>query len=190
MKAREGLGGHAPIGDRGDKESPLFYRNVEHNSRRFGSSPVGQADLGRDLRSLRQGVAIRSLPLPGMLKQSGEWPSRLRVGWFAVEGLFEAMADELRSFCVRVIIVAPRPFQVKLLGRSKGGDREAAVLREFAAPVWRDEQWRSGGDPDKAIAVLLQAIDAEEPPLHLPLVPTAHAIAERNLAAFRNDIDK
>ena len=45
------------------------------------------------------------------------------------------------------------------------------------------------GDPDKAIAVILQAVDADDAPLHLPLGPIAHSIAERKLAAFRSDID-
>src|SRR3546814_18393969 len=44
------------------------------------------------------------------------------------------------------------------------------------------------GDPDKAVAVILQAVDAHEAPLHLPLGPAAHAIAERKLAAIRSDI--
>ena len=37
--------------------------------------------------------------------------------------------------------------------------------------------------------MILQAVDAEDAPLHLPLGPAAHAIAERKLAAFRRDID-
>lgn len=37
--------------------------------------------------------------------------------------------------------------------------------------------------------MILQTVDAENPPLHLPLGPFAHAIAERKLAAFRADID-
>ena len=32
---------------------------------------------------------------------------------------------------------------------------------------------RQAGDPDKAVAVILQAVDAEQPPLHLPLGPVA-----------------
>jgi hypothetical protein len=39
------------------------------------------------------------------------------------------------------------------------------------------------------IAVILQAVDADDAPLHLPLGPIAHAIAERKLAAFRSNID-
>ncbi len=47
---------------------------------------------------------------------------------------------------------------------------------------------RQAGDPAKAVAVMLQAVDAEHPPLHLPIGPRAHAIAEQKLAAFRADI--
>lgn len=35
---------------------------------------------------------------------------------------------------------------------------------------------------------MLQAIDAEHPPLHLPIGPSAHAIAEQKLDSFRADI--
>lgn len=45
------------------------------------------------------------------------------------------------------------------------------------------------GDPDQAITVIMQAVGADDTPLHLPLGPIAHAIAERKLAAFRSDID-
>ena len=37
--------------------------------------------------------------------------------------------------------------------------------------------------------MILQAVDADDAPLHLPLGPAAHTIAERKLAAFRRDID-
>ncbi len=37
--------------------------------------------------------------------------------------------------------------------------------------------------------MILQAVDADDVPLHLPLGPIAHSIAERKLAPFRSDID-
>ena len=37
--------------------------------------------------------------------------------------------------------------------------------------------------------MILEAVDADDAPLHLRLGPAAHAIAERKLAAFRSDID-
>ena len=110
---------------------------------------------------------------------------------FAVEGLSEALADELRPFGVRVIIVEPGPFRTEFLGRSI--TMAANEMPEYAASSRRQyretNNGNQAGDPDKAIAVILQAVDAEEPPLHLPLGPAAHGIAERKLAAFRKDID-
>ena len=49
---------------------------------------------------------------------------------------------------------------------------------------------QQAGDPAKAVAVMLHAIDAEEPPLHLPIGPVALGIADRKLASFRSDIDR
>ena len=52
----------------------------------------------------------------------------------------------------------------------------------------RRRDGRQAGDPAKAVAVMLRAIDAEHPPLHLPIGPGAHAIAERKLASLRADL--
>lgn len=111
---------------------------------------------------------------------------------FAVEGLSEALAQELRPLGVQVIIVEPGPFRTEFLGRSM-----VTAVREIAAyaetvPARRHyrqtNNGRQAGDPAKAVAVLLQAVDAEHPPLHLPIGPRAHAVAERKLDAFRADI--
>lgn len=110
---------------------------------------------------------------------------------FAVEGISEALAGELKPFGIRVLIVEPGPFRTDFLGRSI--TMAANEMPEYATSSRRHyretNNGSQAGDPDKAIAVILQAVDADEAPLHLPLGPTAHAIAERKLAAFRSDID-
>ncbi|QDE37730.1 SDR family NAD(P)-dependent oxidoreductase [Luteibacter pinisoli] len=110
---------------------------------------------------------------------------------FAVEGLSEALAGELSPLGVRVVLVEPGPFRTEFLGRSISV--AANEMQEYAASSRRQyretNNGNQAGDPDKAVAVILQAVDAEEPPLHLPLGPIAHGIAERKLAAFRKDID-
>jgi hypothetical protein len=47
---------------------------------------------------------------------------------------------------------------------------------------------RQPGDPAKAVAVMMKAIDSDRPPLHLPLGPRAYELAERKLAAFAADM--
>ena len=108
---------------------------------------------------------------------------------FAVEGLSEALAEELRPLGLNVIIVEPGPFRTEFLGRSIAtAAREIAAYANMARQYRQTNNGRQAGDPAKAVAVMLQAIDAEHPPLHLPLGPRAHAIAERKLEAFRTDI--
>jgi NAD(P)-dependent dehydrogenase (short-subunit alcohol dehydrogenase family) len=108
-----------------------------------------------------------------------------------VEGISEALAGELKPFGIRVLIVEPGPFRTDFLGRSIA--MAAHEMPEYAASSrrhYRDtNDGQQTGDPDRAVAVILQAVDADNAPLHLPLGPAAHAIAERKLAAFRSDID-
>ena len=110
---------------------------------------------------------------------------------FAVEGISEALAGELKSFGIRVLIVEPGPFRTDFLGRSI--TIAAREMPEYAATSRRHyretNDGKQAGDPDKAVAVVLKAVDADDAPLHLPLGPVAHEIAERKLAAFRSDID-
>jgi NAD(P)-dependent dehydrogenase (short-subunit alcohol dehydrogenase family) len=110
---------------------------------------------------------------------------------FAVEGISEALAGELAPFGIRVLIIEPGPFRTEFLGRSI--TMAANEMPEYAGSSRRHyretNNGNQAGDPDKAVAVILQAVDAKDAPLRLPLGPAAHAIAERKLAAFRSDID-
>lgn len=111
---------------------------------------------------------------------------------FAVEGLSEALSGELQPFGIRVIIVEPGPFRTDFLGRSI--TLAADEMPEYAESSGRRRRYREtndgiqAGDPDKAAAVMMRAIDAERPPLHLPLGPVAYDIAERKLASFASDM--
>lgn len=110
---------------------------------------------------------------------------------FAVEGVSEALAGELKPFGIRVLIVEPGPFRTDFLGRSI--TMAATEMPDYAASSRRHyretNDGNQAGDPDKAVAVILRAVDADDAPLHLPLGPVAHAIAERKLASFRRNID-
>jgi NAD(P)-dependent dehydrogenase (short-subunit alcohol dehydrogenase family) len=112
---------------------------------------------------------------------------------FAVEGLSEALAQEVAPLGLKVIIVEPGPFRTAFLGRSiSTAAREIGAYAETSGKLrsYRDSNnGRQAGDPEKAAAVILQAVDSDKPPLHLPLGPIAYGIAERKLDAFRKDIE-
>src|SRR3546814_20314286 len=83
---------------------------------------------------------------------------------FAVEGISEALAGELQPFGIRVLIVEPGPFRTDFLGRSIA--MAANQMPEYAASSrkrYREtNDGNQAGDPAKAVAVILQAVDAHE----------------------------
>ena len=112
---------------------------------------------------------------------------------FAGEGLSEGLALEHAPLGLHVIIVEPGPFRTEFLGRSiKIAKNDIAAYAETSGKLrqYRDtNNGKQAGDPVKAAPVILQAINAEAPPLHLPLGPIAYSIAERKVAAFTKDIE-
>ena len=111
---------------------------------------------------------------------------------FAVEGLSEALAQEVAPFGIRVILPEPGPFRTEFLGRSIAVARRE--IEAYAATGGGARSYRKGndgrqpGDPEKAVAVIMKAIDAEDPPLHLPIGPRAYELAERKLSALAADV--
>jgi len=112
---------------------------------------------------------------------------------FAVEGLSEALALEVAPLGIAVIIVEPGPFRTEFLGRSINSSK--VELPAYTGTVGLARSYRDNnngkqvGDPEKAIAVILKAIDADRPPLHLPLGKRAYAIIRGKFEAFTADMD-
>lgn len=112
---------------------------------------------------------------------------------FAVEGLSETLAQEVAPLGIRVIIVEPGPFRTEFLGHSIAVAKqqiEAYSATRGAARAYREgNNGHQPGDPAQAVAVMMKATDAEEPPLDLPLGPRAYELAERKQGAFRQDME-
>jgi NAD(P)-dependent dehydrogenase (short-subunit alcohol dehydrogenase family) len=112
---------------------------------------------------------------------------------FAVEGISEALAQEVAPFGIAVIIVEPGPFRTDFLGRSISAAKKE--MPEYAATAGMFRAYRVNndgkqvGDPDKGVKVILKAVDAERPPLHLPLGARAYELARAKIAEFTRDID-
>jgi NAD(P)-dependent dehydrogenase (short-subunit alcohol dehydrogenase family) len=92
---------------------------------------------------------------------------------FALEGWSEALAKEVDRFGIRVLIVEPGAFRTSFNG-------PGALLVSEPIPAYDDqiEPLRTGmpgddgkqpGDPAKAAAAILQALDSDRPPLRLAL---------------------
>jgi NAD(P)-dependent dehydrogenase (short-subunit alcohol dehydrogenase family) len=162
---------------------PMFEVNV------FGLIETTRAALPA-LRRRRGGRIVNISSGAGIAGSAGS--GFYNATKFAVEGLSEALAEELRPLGLRVLIVEPGPFRTDFLGRSIV--MAAQEIAAYVGTVRARRNYRAtndgkqAGDPAKAVAVMLRAIDAEHPPLHLPLGPAAHRIAERKLESFRADM--
>jgi NAD(P)-dependent dehydrogenase (short-subunit alcohol dehydrogenase family) len=133
-------------------------------------------------------AALTRLVLPAMREQSGGAIVQMSsVGGqvtapgfsaycatkFALEGLTETLRDEVQSFGIHTLIVEPGAFRTGLFRADAAYmSDEMPEYEETVGPT--REYVRAGhglqaGDPAKAAAAIITAIDADEPPLRLVL---------------------
>ena len=92
---------------------------------------------------------------------------------FALEGWSEALAKEVERFGIKVLIVEPGAFRTSFNG-------PGALLMSKPIPAYDeqieplrtgmpDDDGKQAGDPAKAAAAILLALDSQDPPLRLAL---------------------
>jgi NAD(P)-dependent dehydrogenase (short-subunit alcohol dehydrogenase family) len=112
---------------------------------------------------------------------------------FALEGLTETLRDEVASFGVHTLIVEPGAFRTGLFRPDAA--YFSAELPQYAETVGptrayvRDGDGEQPGDPAKAAAAILAALDADSPPLRLVLGADAAANIRRRLGGLAAELD-
>lgn len=92
---------------------------------------------------------------------------------FAVEGVSEALRLEAEPLGIRVTLVEPSGFRTDWAGRS--ADESAAQIGAYestagiARRAFRANAGREPGDPQRAAAAIIRAVEADEPPNRLLL---------------------
>jgi NAD(P)-dependent dehydrogenase (short-subunit alcohol dehydrogenase family) len=139
----------------------------------FGPAALTRAVLPR-MRAQGSGTIVQISSQGG--RMAGPGVSAYCAAKFALEGLSEAVAGEVASFGVRVVIVEPGNFRTGLLGQSM---HTAPPMQEYASTVgmtrsfFESEDGRQLGDPEKAATAIITALEADELPLRLVLGPDA-----------------
>jgi NAD(P)-dependent dehydrogenase (short-subunit alcohol dehydrogenase family) len=112
---------------------------------------------------------------------------------FALEGLTETLHDEVAPFGVHTLIVEPGAFRTGLFRPDAA--YFSGELPEYAETVGptrayvRDGHGEQPGDPNKAAAAILAALDADTPPLRLVLGADAAANIRRRLGGLADELD-
>ncbi|MFF3245825.1 oxidoreductase [Streptomyces sp. NPDC002870] len=137
----------------------------------FGPAALTRAVLPH-MRARRSGAIVQLSSVGGQMSFAGF--SAYSATKFALEGLSEALADEVGRLGIKVLIVEPGSFRTSLFGKNSASAEIAgsADYEESVGATRRMVETGDGaqpGDPAKAATAILAALDAEETPLRLAL---------------------
>ena len=155
----------------------------------FGPVAMIQAALP-GMRARRAGTIAQMSSMGGQVSMPGF--GAYCSAKFALEGLSEALAAEVAPYGIHVLIVEPGAFATSFgggrsqispdsghYGHTVGPQRAAVSTMDGSQP----------GDPDKAAAAILEALNATKPPLRLALGADAVQYIGMTLDARRTELD-
>lgn len=151
----------------------------------FGTMRLTRAVLPH-LREQRSGQIIAISSVAGLVSTPG-------MGWyngskFALEGLFEALSQEVAPLGIRVTIVEPGAFRTQFAGSSM---KLTKPITDYDETVGKTKAFFSTltgqqpGDPVKGASAIVALADAEEAPLRLLLGNVALQRVRTKLEAWQ-----
>ncbi|GAB3807112.1 SDR family NAD(P)-dependent oxidoreductase [Micromonospora zhanjiangensis] len=154
----------------------------------FGPTAMVRAVLPH-LRERRTGAIVQMSSMGGQMSFAGF--GAYSATKFALEGLSEALADEVREFGIKVLIVEPGAFRTSLFQTGRAGiSADSGLYPAVGATraAVTDADGSQPGDPDKAAAVILAALQAEQTPLRLPVGEDGVSAVLAHLDQVREDV--
>ncbi|MEU9954881.1 oxidoreductase [Streptomyces sp. NPDC050982] len=155
----------------------------------FGPARLTRALLPQ-MRERGSGSVVNISSFGGQLSFAGF--SAYSATKAALEQLSEGLADEVAPFGIKVLIVEPGAFRTNLFGKGAAyfSEENPAYVEKVGAT--RQMVQGSGGsqpgDPAKAAAAILLALDAEKPPLRLALGGDAVDFLAAHLDSVRAEL--
>lgn len=113
---------------------------------------------------------------------------------FALEGMSEALAQEIAPFGLKLTIVEPGPFRTDF--RKEGSLVSAAPMEAYAGTVGKfrqmlaDTDGKQPGDPVRAADAMIAVVEADKPPLRLPLGEPCVALIRKKLAQVTDELEQ
>jgi NAD(P)-dependent dehydrogenase (short-subunit alcohol dehydrogenase family) len=144
------------------------------------------------MRARRQGSIVNVASVGGIVGFPGS--GYYAATKFAVEGLSEALAKEVASLGIRVLLVEPGPFRTDWAGRSlRQSPKFIADYEQTAGRRRREIAAYSGnqpGDPARAAEAVIKVLESPTPPAHFVLGRNGIENAESQLRSMLNDIER
>lgn len=135
----------------------------------FGAAAVIRAVLPQ-MRAQRWGAIVNVTSMGGQVSYPGF--GSYCASKFALEGLSEALAGEVRPFGIKVLIVEPGAFRTAFAGPALRHMPAMDAYEEVVGPTRAFAHGMDGtqaGDPRLAAEAVAAALDAETTPLRLAL---------------------
>lgn len=98
---------------------------------------------------------------------------------FAIVGLSEALAEEVKPFGIKVTVVAPGYFRTNFLGEGSvmvAKNRIPEYNVEAIEMAMQQMNGQQPGDPDKLVRAMIRIAEEPNPPVHLIMGPDAYAM--------------
>ncbi|MBV8788078.1 MAG: SDR family NAD(P)-dependent oxidoreductase [Mycobacterium sp.] len=157
----------------------------------FGTVAMIKAVLP-DMRARRSGAIVN-------ISSIGATVTPVGSGYYAsvkaaIEGISGALRGELEPLGISVTIVEPGAFRTDFAGRSLV--QSATVIDDYADTAGRRRKENDtmhgtqAGEPAKAAAAIITAVESSEPPAFLLLGPDALAIYRHVANARASEVDK
>jgi NAD(P)-dependent dehydrogenase (short-subunit alcohol dehydrogenase family) len=157
----------------------------------FGAVSMMQAVLPH-MRQRRAGHIVNISSMGGLTAFPGV--GIYNGSKFALEGISEALAKEVKPLGIKVTIVEPGSFRTDWAGRSMVHVEKPIADYEATAGQFRQSlaqrNGRQAGDPHKGADAIIFAVEAKDPPLRLILGPDALRFVGDKLGAMQAEIMK
>src|SRR3984885_6181876 len=171
------------------EESSLSNMRHQFEVNVFGAVALMKAVLPT-MRKRRTGHIINITSMGGYITMPGI--AYYCGSKFALEGISETLAKEVKGFGIHVTAVAPGSFRTDWAGRSMvRSGRSIADYDSVFDPIRKAREEKSGhqtGDPIKAAEVLLKLLVTENPPVHLLLGSDALKLVREKFDSLAGEI--
>ena len=168
-----------------DQIRKMFEINV------FGLSRMTRAVLP-GMRHRRKGSIVNFSSIGGLV--SFPATGYYHATKFAVEGLSEALWQEVEPLGIKVMLVEPSGFRTDWAGRSANESKRQ--IDDYAATAGarrsqsRAHSGKQPGDPVRAAHAIVKAIESPNPPHHLLLGNNAYEAAMAKLEVLRREFSE